>query len=89
VVKLVDAEDSKSSGLYVRVGSIPTSGTNKIKGLFILINSFFCADFMDCARNHAHLPPADTLPAALRLILNFCHLGYDTVQKQIWFYDLK
>ena len=27
VVKLVDALDSKSSGLCVRVGSIPTSGT--------------------------------------------------------------
>ena len=27
VVKLVDAEDSKSSGPRVRVGSIPTSGT--------------------------------------------------------------
>ncbi len=30
VVKLVDAEDSKSSGPRVRVGSIPTSGTNTI-----------------------------------------------------------
>jgi hypothetical protein len=30
VVKLVDAEDSKSSDPCGRVGSIPTSGTNKI-----------------------------------------------------------
>ena len=29
VVKLVDALDSKSSGPCVRVGSIPTSGTNE------------------------------------------------------------
>ncbi len=27
VVKLVDAEDSKSSGLYVHAGSIPAPGT--------------------------------------------------------------
>ena len=32
VVKLVDAEDSKSSGPCARVGSIPTSGTKQIKG---------------------------------------------------------
>ena len=32
VVKLVDAEDSKSSGPCVRVGSIPTSGTNNLLG---------------------------------------------------------
>ena len=29
VVKLADALDSKSSGLILRVGSSPTSGTNK------------------------------------------------------------
>ena len=32
MVKLVDAEDSKSSGLRVRVGSIPTSGTIATNG---------------------------------------------------------
>ena len=36
VVKLVDALDSKSSELIARVGSIPTSGTSKIKGLAII-----------------------------------------------------
>lgn len=33
VVKLVDARDSKSRGLCVRVGSIPTSGTKKYQGV--------------------------------------------------------
>ena len=33
VVKLVDAEDSKSSGPRVRAGSIPASGTTSIRGL--------------------------------------------------------
>ena len=42
MVKLVDAEDSKSSGLRVRVGSIPTSGTTAtnaptISGYFFLV----------------------------------------------------
>tara|TARA_B100000315_G_scaffold3154_1_gene3137 strand:+ start:16408 stop:16710 length:303 start_codon:yes stop_codon:yes gene_type:complete len=33
VVKLVDALDSKSSGLYAHASSILASGTNDIKGL--------------------------------------------------------
>ena len=45
VVKLVDAEDSKSSDPCGRVGSIPTSGTRKIKGLAISVVSPFCLKF--------------------------------------------
>ena len=41
VVKLVDAEDSKSSDPCGRVGSIPTSGTRNMKGLAILVVSPF------------------------------------------------
>ena len=33
VVKLVDAEDSKSSGPCAHGGSIPPSGTNVLEGL--------------------------------------------------------
>jgi hypothetical protein len=50
VVKLVDALDSKSSGLYVHAGSIPAPGTNEIKGLAI-----FSAESMDCDQNCANL----------------------------------
>ena len=42
VVKLVDAEDSKSSDPCGRVGSIPTSGTRNIKGLAIWMVSPVC-----------------------------------------------
>ena len=44
VVKLVDALDSKSSGLHVHVGSTPTSGTSNTDGLgqFGLTRFFFC-----------------------------------------------
>ena len=55
VVKLVDALDSKSSGSCIHVGSIPTSGTNDIKGLTISVNPFFGAKIMDCTRNCARL----------------------------------
>ena len=53
-MKLVDALDSKSSGLYVHAGSIPAPGTSKIKGLTILVDPFFGAEIMDCATNCAH-----------------------------------
>ena len=36
VVKLADALDSKSSGLILRVGSSPTSGTNKKRAPIVL-----------------------------------------------------
>jgi hypothetical protein len=49
------AMDSKASGSCIHVGSIPTSGTNDIKGLTILVNPFFSAEIMDCARNCARL----------------------------------
>ena len=55
VVKLVDALDSKSSGSCIHVGSIPTSGTNEIKGLAFLVNPFFRAEIMDGAQTYAHL----------------------------------
>jgi hypothetical protein len=45
VVKLVDAEDSKSSDPCGRVGSIPTSGTRKINGLAILLAGPFFLKF--------------------------------------------
>lgn len=45
MVKLVDALDSKSSGLPVRVGSIPTSGTSKNKGLGFELKPFSCVTF--------------------------------------------
>lgn len=42
VVKLVDALDSKSSGLYVHAGSIPALGTRKDLNAF---RSFFYPPF--------------------------------------------
>ena len=33
----------------LHVGSIPTSGTNEIRGLAILVNPFFGAEIVDCA----------------------------------------
>ena len=41
VVKLVDALDSKSSELYARVGSIPTSGTIQYQSLFLTNRLFY------------------------------------------------
>ncbi len=43
VVKLVDALDSKSSGLYVHAGSIPAPGTTRAKGLADSSQPFFCS----------------------------------------------
>ena len=55
MVKLVDAGDSKSPFPRGSVGSIPTSGTIKNKGLAFTANLSFFAHFVDCARNCAHL----------------------------------
>jgi hypothetical protein len=44
VVKLVDAGDSKSPGLYVHVGSIPTSGTIFFRGLRYRLLKFHLAE---------------------------------------------
>ena len=48
VVKLVDALDSKSSGLCARVGSIPTFGTNNNKGFSVFAKTLFC-----CLKNES------------------------------------
>ncbi len=54
MVKLVDAEDSKSSEPCARVGSIPTSGTNDFKGLANLGWPLLFGKNADCAQNCAH-----------------------------------
>ena len=48
VVKLVDAEDSKSSGPRVRAGSIPASGTTPGKGFSDFAGAFFCEKIGEC-----------------------------------------
>jgi hypothetical protein len=50
VVKLVDAGDSKSPGLNVHVGSIPTSGTIFFSTLWHLFISASPSRIVDC--NH-------------------------------------
>ena len=47
-------ETGRRTGLKIprgqlHVGSIPTSGTNEIKGLAIWVNPFFGAEIVDCA----------------------------------------
>ena len=54
VVKLVDALDSKSSGPRVRVGSIPTSGTSKIKPLHVSNTSNTSTTFSGRTTNGVH-----------------------------------
>ncbi len=60
VAKLVDARDSKSRGLYARVGSIPTFGTNRPRGkivkriIFLLITMFLASMSLGAlAKNNA------------------------------------
>jgi hypothetical protein len=48
VVKLVDAEDSKSSGPRARAGSIPASGTTIGEGFSDFAGTFFCGEIGEC-----------------------------------------
>jgi hypothetical protein len=42
VAELVDAEDSKSSGLYALASSSLAFGTNNIKAFSVFVESLFC-----------------------------------------------
>jgi hypothetical protein len=55
VVKLVDAEDSKSSGPRARAGSIPASGTRIGKGFSDFAGAFFYGKIGECACFCNHL----------------------------------